>query len=358
MVEKGSGQTPGIRVAAAALAVSAVLVFLPGWASGASGDGDSSADLTFEGPAEQGGTISITTTADHTGIVRAEADAVEFRLLPPTGPAIETTFSRTLYFQPPASITDGHFEFGLPGSLAGMVRGAASIEGTLLTDTEAAGTATYVICMVGGCSDAGQVDWTAEGPVDTPPGPDDVAYYPTLEGSEGSLVLTMDPSGEGVTSLGLKGVSFEPCIPGDNSVSIRMFFEPPEPLEASPGGLVQLVQLSTGLHLIRFDGARLDGRTLAGAVALVEAPYGDCSATIRWTTGAFPTATETATLPTSTASPVRSSTPPPTPGASQLPAAGAGRGQPSPLAPLIVVGCLLSLATVVAAGAVWRLQRG
>jgi hypothetical protein len=341
-------------VAAGALGLSAVLLLLPGWARGASGDGESPADLTFQGTAQGGGAISITTTANRAGIVRAEADEVEFRLVPPRiGPVVETTISRTLYFQTPVSITDGQFEFGLPGNLFGMARGALRIEGAFLSDTEAAGTATLVTWIMGATDDVGQVDWAAQGPVDTPPGADDIAHDPTLEGSEGSLVFTMDPSGESVTSLVVKGVSFEPCTLPDSLLNIRMFFQPPARLEAGAWGLIRL---PNGLHPIGFEGSRLDGQTLAGTIEMRGLFIGACEATVRWTTGAFPTPTATASA-TTTAPPAPSFTQPPTPAASLLPAAGSGGAQTSPLAPLVVVGCLLSLAVVLGAGAAWRARR-
>jgi len=150
MAEQRFSRGPGVRMAAA-LVGSVVLLSVPGWARGAVGAAETAADLTFRGQAS-GGIISITTTADRTGIVRAEADEIEFQVLSPTGPVMEPTFSKTLYLEPPLPITDGNFEFGLPGSLAGMVRASLRVEGAFSSDTRAAGTATYVYCTVSGCS--------------------------------------------------------------------------------------------------------------------------------------------------------------------------------------------------------------
>ncbi len=280
-------------------------------------------DVTFGGTLSGGGTMLLTVTADRAGVTRVELDEAVFFW----------KISRVLYFDPPRPIVDGQFELSVPDNLFGQVRGFVEVRGGFESDTELAGTATFVVCSPG-CDDWRTVDWNLAGPLDTPPGPDDTIHVASIEGDTGTLALTTDAAGN-LTSFALKRVTFPPCL--ERAVSLRAFFDPPGPLDERAGILVAFQE---GLFPVALLDVERTADKLSGSLALSAGFYkGDCQAILRWNISGFfpaPTVQSTPTAsvvpaaaaPSPTTTPqVATSEPNPTPQVAALPSAGGGGGR-------------------------------
>lgn len=362
MVGKCSGLAFGFGLATAAVTIATALALGAVPTRPAKADGELPGNLTFEGEREQGttgppdfevlsGTVSLTLTADRSGIVRAEiTDFDLYRPLPDTR-GWYVPMSGELYYDPPAPITDGQFEVSVPINLFGEVRTHVELQGTFASDTEASGTATWLVCGAFGCQERwGSAGFDLEGPVDTPPGPDDAVHVVALEGDKGSagtLVMTTDADGN-LTSFALKGVSSAPCKDADSPLNVHAFFEPAQALDE---GVTILLSRSGWLHGLRMEGAVTDAGTLAGTLRLGRY-YSDCRAELNWTIEDFqPTATARSTA----TSPPPTPTPPPTPAVSRLPDTGSGAAtQPANVPAWIAATGVLALALGLGGSATWR----
>lgn len=274
-------------------------------------------DLTFEGPTEAGGTISLTVTEDRTGITRVGLQNVSLdgKYCSPE------PISEVSYYDPPVPITDGEFLFSLRGHVSVHQSWHVGFEGAFVSDIQVAGTAWYSSLP---CETGPEIVWNLEGPVDTPPGPDDLVFFGTV--GRGSITLTADSLGGGVTSLVLDQVSVRPCTEKDNPLDVRAFFEPPAPV-VPPEESFRVRFLLGGAEApaaVTVSGAFVDEDTVEGT--LLMSLLLSCSGEKSWSAQAIFDATAT-TSPAAPATAVP---------LSQLPATGTGGGQTA-VTPVVVL---------------------
>jgi len=341
---------------AAAIALAALAMFPSGPRSAGAQDVDGE-DLTFQGKASTGGTISLTVTADRTGVTRAAVTDVTFSL-PPPGQGVFVP--RTLvYFDPPRPIVDGEFSVIVPDLSSNLPhRMWVALEGGFVSDGEASGSARYcgivpplvTICTL-------DVTWSATGPVDMPPGPDDVLFEGAVEGGNGRIVLTTDSSRAAVTSVTLDAVSVLPCTDPENPLDIRAFFEPSLPVSPADQSFQVGIVLAS-LEAVVVTGTLLDDGRVEGMLQYRAGIFtDDCTIELRWSAQGPPIPEPSAT-PTETATPLGgpAATPAaaPSPTSSvlpkELPAAGAAGGRQTQPPPALVVLAGLGLITATAGG--------
>jgi hypothetical protein len=329
------------RLWASAFAVAA-LALLFATSNQAAAQDAASADLTFEGTAETGGTISLTITPDRTGIIRAELRDVPF--------------STVGLFDPPESITDGAFGLLLflrrdeSGIFSGVV-----LDGAIAADGTIAGTFHSVGMWVspGGphVGEGPDVAWNAE-VVDRPPAPDDLAFVGTVEDGAGTITLTVDAARTGLTSLTLDALSLPSCAQPGNPLDIRTFFDPPvalsSPIALRVYGYDQASQSwPFDYASVDLTGAFVDQQSLEGTLE-VDRVVAGCTADLRWNAQFVPPTTPIPSL-TPAASQTRQPTATVIP-AIDLPRAGAG-GDASGGTVRWLIGAVASMAAAAVCGA-------
>ena len=261
-----------------------------------------------------GGTIAITFTEDLTGVTRIALDGVTFSS---AEPACSGTVSVVRYFDPPEPVTGGNFAALLvPAGLSTNDVDFVSVNGSVLNGS-ASGSASYGLAVapeVGCTSDA--LPYVATGPVDTPPGPEDVPYSGAIEGASGGFALTLSADGDAVTSATFD----ELLMPCEEAVAINAaaFFEPPVPVDPATGEFTFVVAVhepDVGSPIIRalFFSGVVDGKGgIAGTVDFNQVGVFCFLTDIPWSAqlaSATPTPTASATPPPATPSPTSASAP-------------------------------------------------
>jgi hypothetical protein len=264
-----------------------------------------------------------------------------------------------VYLDPPRPIVGGALTVGVP-DISGSLphRQTVHLDGAFVSENEASGTARYCVFTNVEVCTLDEVTWSASGPVDTPPGPDDIVFEGSVEGENGRVALTTDPSRTTVTSLTLEAVSMPPCTDPDNPLDVPAFFEPPLPI--APGdGSFQGGFTMTSLDQVSITGTLLDGAHAEGTLRFQRSLlFGGCEVELAWSAQVppppSPTPTPTQTQP-ATPLPGPTSTPQP----AELPQAGADGGGQSGLASALfgLAGLVLLGAAAAALSRVVRARR-
>jgi hypothetical protein len=284
---------------------------------GAGVDAGAPEDLNFAGSAG-GGTLSITTTADRSGVLRAELNNVAFSSLK----GCDATASAVRYYDPPEPIGAGSFSITLwfIGATSGAVD-YVNVQGSFASETTLSGSAVYTAAFgpEEGCF-SDPVSWSAGGPADTPPGPDDLLFEGSLVGTDGAISLTTNAERTGITSVTLDGAAL-PCAPDDGLVDVRAFLEPAASFD-QPVTISFTPSDPLDSHGLTITVEQPDAQTLGGTIASfwpIPSCSGETGFLLQLVPG--PTPTSTATAPTTPPAPT---TPAPTAArAEQTPAATA-----------------------------------
>ena len=295
-----------------ALAILAVLALAGGLAPSASGGGPA-AGITYEGDS-----LSITTTADRTGILRIDQ----------------------VHFDPAKPIDAVLF--------IGGITLFSRYQVSFVSETELRGTVTTGSCIPNyPCVPNPPESFLLSGPVDTPPGPNDTLFAGTVD-SGGSITVAMRAGN--VTAFILEGVPLEPCTEPDNPLDIHAF-------DFFSGDPVVLVErLPADYYTVWLtEIERPDNQTLVGMIWACQVYFPWTAELVSPPTATPAPVTPTPTSPMSTAiaptsAPATAATPAPTSAvlgstvlASQLPAAGAPTDDASNTLPVVfaIAGALL-----------------
>jgi hypothetical protein len=243
--------------------------------------------LTFEG-AVGGGAIRLTTTADRTGIVRAEVIDVHFPpclVAPPPGGAVGVL----AYNSPPAPVIDGAFAFSVSIRLPLQ---SFFFEGAFVSENAIEGITqfSYFLSPSLHCV-SDERHWTLEGPVESPPGPDDLVFAGSVKDGSGGIIVTTDPSRASVTSLTLDSVSMPPCTDESGPLQVVAPLDPPIPVEATDNSFRVGTLLAPGFRGLTLDGSFVDEETIAGMLSFGSLDGQGCNAEALWNAGLKGTAT-------------------------------------------------------------------
>ncbi|MDP3768581.1 MAG: hypothetical protein Q8S13_11255, partial [Dehalococcoidia bacterium] len=253
-----------------AVAAAASFMFISSGPSTARADSEPENTLTFEGNVG-GGTIRLTTTADRSAIVRAQVIGGFF---PPCSP----NASGLSHMSPPAPVTGDSFSFSM--AFRFPIHGF-SFTGSFVDANTMQGTATFGFLIPGLSCNSVNVAWTATGPAETAPGPNDLAYLGSVKEGAGGITVVTDPARENVTAVILDGVSNSPCTDALGPLEVVAPFLPPEPI-APDGSFDVRGALAPGFRGFTVTGS-LSGTTMAGTLSLTDVSSGDgCYLELPW----------------------------------------------------------------------------
>ena len=218
-------------------------------------------DLTFEGLASGGGTVSITLSADMSSVVRAAASNVSF-----SSPICPATLTQVVYYYPPRPIADEALSFSIPNYNMLPTHGGASFQGTVDSASRLSGTATHIAIIPGFRCETPPISWEADGPIDKPPGPADMPFAGSVADTSGSIRLWTDPDRTEITAVAFDSLVLPPCTDGEGPLTLRGFFESPKPISPVDGSFKLGMPFGTTIGGISVDGSLTGPEAMEGTL--------------------------------------------------------------------------------------------
>jgi hypothetical protein len=229
-------------------------------------------DVTFQGSAG-GGTIELTFSQNLGTLKRVSLKNVTYP--EDNGNGCTATVTVVYHYDPPITPGAGTFTASLVPAGSGLLlidkaSVSASFNGPGKVQGSTSLSATTGEPEVGCVSDS--LPFSASGPADTPPAPDDLFYRGPVDGYSGAVELHRSRDG-GITSIGLDGAT-GPCINVGNPLDARNFFSPEVAQAPGTGAFTASVAFSGSdpslIRSVTVDAAQPDAGHITGTLTFAQ----------------------------------------------------------------------------------------